>query len=260
MTRTSPATVAYDPANPRRNAATVVQAQLDQLGLGEHWVQTREQEGRPVFDRRIPPGHGWCRALNLCQALWPASADLCVEVEWHSDLDVPSDEQDEHWETRLDVVRAGLQSLGYTVRTPGPRRTPGVDRYQPMIVSRLPVGASLAPSPADGWDHLPVHPAYARHVDDPISRLRRTLEDSCLESYGARALDTHLWPPYATGAWVVMWHGALTTNVAEWDSAMARVRRVLRISGYGFLDHRRPWDPAVDQVPYLIAYLREELR
>lgn len=258
MTRTSPTTVAYDPAAPSRSAVAVVTHQLDQLGLGEHWVETGEQGGRPFIDRRIPPGHGWCRALALYQALWPATADMAVEVNWYPDLDVPAAEQYEHWETRLAAVTDGLESLGYMVRMPGPRRTPGVDRYQPMIVSRLPVGASLAPSPADGWDHLAVHPTYKwPDSDDPIWRLRKALEASHLESYGVRTLDTHLWPPYTTGAWVITWSAAASATVGEWDSAMARVRRVLRIAGYGVLAHRRPWDPAVDHGPYVIAYLRE---
>lgn len=260
-TRTSHTSVDYDPADPRRTAAVFVQAQLDELGLGEHWVQTGEQGSLRVIDRRVPPGHGWCRAVSLYQALWPATADLCVEVDWYPDLDTPADGQDEHWETRLAAVTDRLESLGYIVRMPGPRRTPGVDRYQPMIVSRLPVGASLPPSPADGWDHLPVHPTYKwPDNEDPSRRLRKTLESSQLESYGARTLDTYLWPPYATGAWIITWSGAQTATVDEWGSAMARVRRVLRIAGYGLLDHRRPWDPAVDQGPYVIAYLREASR
>lgn len=260
MTSASPTAVVYDPADPIRTGAALVNHQLDQLGVGQHWVQTGEQNGRAVVDRRIPPAQGWCRAVGLCQALWPATADLCVEVDWYPDLNVPSDDQDEHWQTRLAAVTAGLESLGYVVRMPGPRRTPGVDRYQPLIVSRLPVGASLAPSPADGWDHLEVHPTYKWPDRDPIWRLHRTLENSHLTGYVARTLETHQWPPYATAAWIVLWSGARTATGDEWDSAMARVRRVLRIAGYGLLDHRRPWDPAVDQSPYVIAYLREELR
>ncbi|MET7679411.1 hypothetical protein [Streptomyces sp. NPDC005423] len=258
MTSASPTTVVYDPADPIRTAAALVNHQLDQLGLGQHWVQTGTQNGRRIVDRQIPPGHGWCRAIGLHQALWPATADLCVEVDWYPDDDIPPSEQDDHWQTRLAAVTAGLESLGYAVRTPGPRRTPGEDRYQPLIAARLPVGASLAPSPADGWDHLKVHPIYKPPDRDPIWRLQRTLEDSGLTSYGARTLETHHWPAYATGAWIVLWSGAPRASTAdEWHSAIARVRRVLRIAGYGLLDHRRLWDPAVDQRPYVIAYLRE---
>jgi len=257
MTSASPTTVVYDPADPVRSAAALVNHQLDQLGLGQHWVQTRTQNGRPVVDRQIPPGHGWCRAIGLHQALWPATADLCVEVDWHPDHDVPAPEHDEHWQTRLAAVTAGLESLGYAVRMPGPRRTPGADRYQPLIAARLPVGASLAPSPANGWDHLKVHPTYTWPERDPIWRLHRTLGDSHLDSYVSRTLETHHWPPYSTGAWMVMWTGGQTATADDWHTAIARVRRVLRIAGYGLLDHRRPWDPAVDQRPYVIAYLRE---
>ncbi|MEV6544378.1 hypothetical protein [Streptomyces sp. NPDC051665] len=257
MTRTSPTTVLYNQADPIRSAAAVVNQELDGLGLGEHWVQTTTQKGQRVIDRQIPPGYGWCRAIGLEQALWPATADLCAEVDWHPDRDVPPSEQDEHWQTRLAVVTAGLESLGYAVRTPGPRRTPGVDRYQPLIAARLPVGASLAPSPADGWDHLEVHPTYKWPERDPIWRLHKVLTDSHLDSYVSRTLETHHWPPYSTGAWLVMWTGGQTATADDWHTAIARVRRVLRIAGYGLLDHRRPWDPATDQRPYVIAYLRE---
>jgi hypothetical protein len=259
MTSTSLPTVAYDPADPSSGVA-LVSHQLDKLGLGEHWVQTGEQGGLRVVDRRISPGHGWCRAVGLYQALWPATADLCVEVDWYADSDVPASEQDEHWRTRLATVTAGLESLGYVVRAPGPRRTPGVDRYQPLIVSRLPVGASLAPCPADGWDHLEVHPTYERPAHDPSRRLQTMLEDFHLTSYVTRTLDTHLWPPYATAASVVVWSDFQDATLDDWQSAMARVRRVLRIAGYRCLDHRRPWDRAVDHLPYVIVYLREELQ
>ncbi len=259
MTTTSPMTDIHDPEDPIRSSAALVTRQLAQLGIGEHWVQTGEQSGLRVVDRRIPPGSGWCRAVGLYQALWPATADLCVQVDWYPDLDVPPAGQDEHWRTRLAAVTAGLESLGYVVRMPGPRRTPGVDRYQPLIVSRLPVGASLAPSPADGWDHLEVHPTYTwPNRDDPIRRLRKALKDSGLAGYGARTLETHHWPPYATGAWIVLWTGAPRTSTTDdWHTAIARARRVLRIAGYRLLDHRRPWDPSIDQLPYVIAYLRE---
>lgn len=257
MTTASPTTVAYDPADPVRSAAALVNRQLDQLGLGEHWVETTKQDGLRVASRHIPAGHGWCRAIGLYQALWPATADLSVQVDWYPDLDVPAPEQDEHWSARLAAVTAGLESLGYYVRTPGPLRTPGVDRYQPLIVSRLPVGASLAPSPVDGWDHLDVHPTYKWPERDPTWRLHEVLGDSHLTGYVSRTLETHLWPPYATCALIVLWTDAQTATVDDWDSAMARMRRVLRIAGYGVLAHRRPWDPAVDLRPYVIAYLRE---
>ncbi|MFJ4631544.1 hypothetical protein [Streptomyces sp. NPDC088847] len=259
MTRTSHPTVAYEPADPIRSAVAVVTCHLDELGVGEHWVQTREQDGRPVIDRKIPPGLGWCRAVGLYPALWPATADLAVQVEWHPDHDIPATEQAEHWQTRLAAVTSGLESLGYTVRVPGPRRRPGVDRDQPLVVSRLAAGGSLAPCPVDGWEHLADgYPTYASFRDDPSYRLRHLIEDSCLTGYGFRTLDLHLWPPYATAAWVVMRTSSGRNDSADdWHSAMTRLRRVLRASGYGLLDHGRPWDPAVDHTPYLIAYLRD---
>ncbi|MDH6221488.1 hypothetical protein [Streptomyces pseudovenezuelae] len=261
MTSTSPTNIVYDPAGPSRSGAALVTHQLDELRLGQHWVQTGEQDGLRIVDRRIPPRHGWCRATGLYRALWPATADLCVEVDWHADQNVPAAEQAEHWRTRLAAVTAGLESAGYTVRAPGPRRTPGVHRYQPLIVSRQrPGGAPPAACPTDGWDHLAVHPTYKWPERSPRDLLAATLEQVRLTNYTVRSLDTHLWPPYVTAAMVIMWRGASTAPVADWDSAIARVRRFLRTTGYGVMDHGLPWDPAFDDLPYVIAYLREGLR
>ncbi|MFJ3794915.1 hypothetical protein ACIPSJ_01365 [Streptomyces sp. NPDC090088] len=260
MTSAAPTTAVYDPADPHRSGAALVTQQLDVLGLGEHWVQTGEQNGRRVVDRRIPPGHGWCRAVRVYQALWPATADLCVEVDWFADPDIPAAEQDEHWRTRLATVTAGLKFFGYAVQMPGPLRMPGVDRYQPLIVSRLPRGAAPAPVPADGWDHLEVVPSYRWPAREPAQHLDVVLKDSRLTSYVTRRLETHLWPPYTTAAALVLWPGPQDATVDDWTSALARARRVLRIAGYRFLDHRRPWDPAIDHLPYLIAYRREDPR
>ncbi|WP_217545550.1 hypothetical protein [Streptomyces sp. GbtcB6] len=260
MSSTSPlpTTPAYDPADPHRSGVALVTRQLDELGIGEHWVQTGEQSGLRIVDRHIPPGHGWCRATSVYQALWPATADLCVEVDWYADQDIPAAEQEEHWATRLAAVTSGLESLGYAVQTPGPRRAPGVDRYQPLIVSRLPVGASPAPYPADGWDHLDVLPAYRWPARNPSKHLANVLDDLRMTNYVTRTLDTHLWPPYATAASVVLWTGPPNATMDDWASAIARVRRALRVTGYRVLDHRRPWNPLVDHQPYLIAYLREK--
>ncbi|MFJ8140671.1 hypothetical protein [Streptomyces sp. NPDC096013] len=257
MTTPATSTPVYDPANPARTGAAVVTQQLDTLGLGEYWTQTGEQGGRPFFDRRIPRGHGWCRATGLAPALWPAGADLCVQAEWYPDQDIAAEDQAEHWRTRLAVVTAGLEGLGYAVRVPGPRRTPGVHTCQPLIVSRHPDGIAPAPVPADGWDHLDVHPSYKWPSRSPGQHLETILEDSRLTGYVTRSLGTHLWPPYATAATTVLWPCAEDTPVDEWDSAMARLRRLLRVTGYEVLGHGRPWNPSVDRTPYLVAYRRD---
>ncbi|GGN46864.1 hypothetical protein [Streptomyces fuscichromogenes] len=245
----------YDRTDPGRTGVALVTHHLNQLGIGEHWTQVGVQNGLRIVARKIPPGRGWCQALAVDEALWPAGADLCVQVDWHPDTDIPAAQEDEHWRTRVSAISAALQSAGFTVQAPGPHRTPANSPYMSLLVYRISPGRAPAPCPADGWNHVPVMPAYRWSDRRPSDRLDELLHASRLHGYSFRDLDPFLWPAFSTHVCRVQWDPPVRATQEDWVSAMVRLRHVLIASGYRIQQRWRPWDLTVDRGPSLVTYL-----
>lgn len=242
----------YDATDPQ-SGPTVVTHDLEGLGIGQHWTRVGGQAGLPIFDRRIPPGHGWCRALHVAEAHWPDSAELCAQVDWHPDLTIRNEgskaEYEEHWRTRVSAVSDALESLGYVVQMPGPRPTPMHDTRASLLVYRLRDRAQPADWPKDAWDHLegryPQRPHWPERSDE--DELRRALRDAGLMDWSERtgyfvgSVDRFFWPPYSSACCFVGWRAPEHATERDQIRALSQLKRFLTDAGYTLKSRTGPW-------------------
>ncbi|MYY82483.1 MULTISPECIES: hypothetical protein [unclassified Streptomyces] len=254
----------YERAHSKHSGPRLVTHYLDRLGIGQRWTQLGEQHGIKVVDRMIPPGHGWCRAMHVPEALWPDGADLCVRVEWFPDPEIEKGRLDlfeAHWRDRVAAVVMGLESVGFVVQLPGPKQSPTDRRGADLLVYRLVEGAAPVSLPADGWAHLERYrrrpPGWREGT--PEGAVRDRLREAGMLSrvggaaaYFARELDRFLWPPYSSEAAYVGWCPVEGASLKGYRLAMSRLDAFLHAAGYEVKVHPRPW--ALGDVPYVIAY------
>lgn len=195
---------AYDGEDPSRDVPALLAYQFDQLGIGDHLTLVGTTYGLPMVDNLVPPGLGCCRARAVDEALWPKGADLCAVVTWSPDHAISrrgnAEELAEHRQKRTPAVLEALESLGYTVRIPGPlqeHETPWAPSK--FFIYRLMEGADPIEWPDDGWDHH-AKPGVRRRIWEPDESSLWHLE-SLMEKAGLAGRDTYLrrWTPISGG-------------------------------------------------------------
>jgi hypothetical protein len=254
----------YNPTDPQ-SGPTVVTHDLDKLGIGQHWTRVGGQAGLPIFDRQIPAGHGWCRALYVAEAHWPDGAELCVEVEWHPDQKIREEgsktENEDHWRTRLSAVAEALESAGYVAQMPGPRPSPMRDTRASLLVYRIRDEVQPAACPKDGWGHLEERYPERPHWPDrsPEAELRHLLREAGLTNWSERSgyfvgnIDRFLWPSYSSVCCFVGWHPPKRATGEDQQKALSELKRFLTGAGYS-LKRRTGFWRSTDW-PGVFAYL-----